>query len=95
MGHWRNNSRDEQQQESPMKIALSGLAAVCALVATVQSSAAQESFFNNRYCTQGGRGGSGMMDCSFNTIAQCRAAASGLGRYCVENPNWRGSRHRR
>jgi hypothetical protein len=77
-----------------MRIALLGMATVCALVTTVQPGTAQESFFNSRYCAQGGRG-SGLMDCSYNTMAQCRASASGLGRYCVENPNWRSSRHRR
>jgi Protein of unknown function (DUF3551) len=48
-----------------------------------------DSFFNKRYCTMGGGGRSGMADCSYNTWEQCRASASGLGRYCTENPFWK------
>jgi hypothetical protein len=67
-----------------MRLALIGLAAVvAALAAGVQPGNAQ---FNSRYCSQGGGpGSSGESDCSFNTMAQCRATASGLGRYCTEN----------
>jgi hypothetical protein len=31
---------------------------------------------------------SGATDCSYNTLAQCRQGASGLNRYCVENPDY-------
>jgi hypothetical protein len=80
-----------------MRKLLISIATVVAALTVAQSGHAQESFFNNRYCTQGGRGGSGVMDCSYNTWAQCQASASGLGRYCTENPNWRarGERRRR
>ena len=76
-----------------MRFILVGLiTALVALAVDVRSSDAQESFFNKRFCTQGGgdRGGSGMPDCSFNTWEQCIASARGLGRYCTENPFWRG-----
>jgi hypothetical protein len=56
---------------------------------TVSSASAQESFFNDRYCTIGGKGSSGLMDCSFRTWAQCQESARGLGRYCIENPDYR------
>jgi hypothetical protein len=69
-----------------MRILVMGILAIAAaLAATVQPSSAQ---FNSRYCSQGGRGGTGEPDCSYRTMAQCRAAASGNGRYCAENPNW-------
>jgi hypothetical protein len=46
--------------------------------------------FNAPYCSfGGGPGSSGEPDCSFHSMAQCRAAASGLGRYCGPNPNYR------
>jgi hypothetical protein len=73
-------------QMRKLVIAIATAATTCVMA---QSGHAQESFFNSRYCTQGGRGGSGVMDCSYNTWAQCQASARGLGRYCTENPNWR------
>jgi hypothetical protein len=77
-----------------MRPALIGLViAAAAMAANVPSASAQESFFNKRFCTQGGGDrSSGQPDCSFNTWEQCIASARGLGRYCTENPFWRGSR---
>jgi hypothetical protein len=65
-----------------------------ALMANAQSGNAQQSFFNERFCTAGGsgEGGSGTPDCAFQTLEQCVASARGLGRYCVENRFWRGGR---
>jgi hypothetical protein len=74
-----------------MRLALIGLAAVV-MTATLAApvAQAQESFFNKRYCSMGGGNrGSGLADCGYNTWEQCRESASGLGRYCTENPNWR------
>jgi hypothetical protein len=73
-----------------MRIALLGFAALIAtLTANAPSSSAQESFFNSRYCAIGGGGrGSGISDCAYNTWEQCLASASGLGKYCSENPFW-------
>jgi uncharacterized protein DUF3551 len=79
----------------PIRVAFIALVTVAAaLAADVSSSQAQESFFNKRFCTQGGgdRGGSGVPDCSFNTWQQCIESARGLGRYCTENPFFRGNR---
>jgi hypothetical protein len=80
-----------------MRKTLIGIATALTACVIAQSGNAQESFFNSRYCTQGGRGGSGVMDCSYSTWAQCQASARGLGRYCTQNPNWRarGSIERR
>jgi len=74
-----------------MRAALTGLVTLlAALTANAPSGHAQESFFNKRYCTMGGSDmGSGMADCSYNTWEQCRASASGLSRYCSENPFWK------
>ena len=73
-----------------MRFALMCLATAIAVLAPgVPSSDAQESFFSKRYCTfGGGRESSGASDCSYNTWEQCRASASGLGRYCGENPDY-------
>jgi len=70
-----------------MRLALIGSAtAVVALLAATSSSDAQ---FSRRYCTfGGGPGSSGEPDCSYDTFEQCRASASGLGRYCGENPHY-------
>jgi hypothetical protein len=74
-----------------MRLALIGLAVVIATVsADAPSSSAQESFFNKQYCAIGGGGrGSGISDCGYNTWEQCLASASGLGKYCSENPFWK------
>ncbi|WFU42090.1 DUF3551 domain-containing protein [Bradyrhizobium sp. CB82] len=32
-----------------------------------------------------------VIDCSYVSIAQCRATASGLAAMCQENPYWQGS----
>ncbi len=70
-----------------MRLAWIGLATLIgALTAGVQTGSAQHI---SRYCTDGGGdNSSGMPDCSFNTLEQCRASASGLGRYCTENPDY-------
>jgi hypothetical protein len=58
---------------------------VAALAAHVPSSDAQP----RRYCTFGGSDqSSGEPDCSYSTWEQCRASASGLARYCGENPEY-------
>ena len=81
-----------------MRLAMIGLAALLAAsAAAVQPGNAQ---FNARWCTIGGGSqSSGEPDCAFNTLEQCRAAASGVGRYCTENPRFgedqRGSRQER
>jgi uncharacterized protein DUF3551 len=71
---------------------LIGLAAlIAALAADANLAGAQESFFNDRYCSRGMgsfRSG-GSLDCSYRTWAQCIESARGLGRYCLENPWWR------
>jgi hypothetical protein len=83
-----NSPMDEQPQESHMRLALIGLATVVAVLAVdVPSSDAQ---FSRRYCTMGGSSqSSGEPDCSYNTWEQCVASASGLARYCGENPFWK------
>lgn len=63
---------------------------IIAMAANAPSGHTQESFFDKRYCTMGGDNeSSGVPDCSYNTWEQCRASASGLGRYCTENPYWK------
>jgi Protein of unknown function (DUF3551) len=73
-----------------MRLAWIGLATVImASAAVLSSSDAQHS---RRFCSfGGGAGSSGEPDCSFSSFEQCRAAASGLSRYCGENPEflWR------
>jgi len=75
-----------------MRLALMGLVtAATAWAAYVQPGSAQESFINERFCTQGGFN-SGVSDCSFHTWEQCIESARGLGRWCTKNPFWHGPR---
>ena len=62
-------------------IASSVMAAV--LAAGIDASNAQ----TRRWCTDGGMG-SGIMTCAYDTLEQCRAAASGNGQSCTENPQY-------
>jgi hypothetical protein len=72
-----------------MRLALKGLVMAAALTAAAQSGLAQESFFNDRFCTRSTGGElTGPMDCSFKTWRQCIESARGLGRFCLENPFW-------
>jgi hypothetical protein len=79
-----------------MRLALVRLVTIAAALSGVgvQSGGAQESFFNERYCSQttGSGPGTGIPDCSFHTWQQCIESARGLGRYCMDNPSWRGPR---
>jgi hypothetical protein len=58
-------------------------------------SAPAHAQFNNKYCSIGGDDeSSGDLDCSFYTIEQCREAARGIGRTCMENPRLQWDRLR-
>jgi len=69
-----------------MRLAFVGLLTVAAaLTAFVRPGDAQH---NSRFCAISvGDEGSGMPDCSFRTMEQCRATTKGLG-YCTENPSY-------
>jgi hypothetical protein len=76
-----------------MRRALTGLVMAAALTAATQTGSAQESFFNERFCTRStGSDQVGPTDCSFKTWQQCIESARGLGRFCLENPFWHGPR---
>jgi hypothetical protein len=74
-----------------MRFALTGLAVMAVAALTGSAHDASQAQFNKRYCTFGGSddSGGGLPDCSFNTWEQCRMTASGLARYCGENPHWK------
>ena len=69
-----------------MRFFMMGLATALAVLALSAPSGDAQTFFSKRYCTFGGNNNSGEADCSYNTLEQCRASASGLARYCGENP---------
>jgi hypothetical protein len=74
-----------------MRLLRTALVTVAAVLAIdVQSGSAQESFYNQRFCTRGIEGKS--LNCSYNTWQQCRESTPGLGLYCLENPFWHGPR---
>ena len=77
-----------------MRFALMGLASAFAVLALGVPSSDAQSFFNKRYCVFSGGGlpSGGSEDCSYNTWEQCRASASGLARYCGENPYYAESK---
>jgi hypothetical protein len=83
--------RGEMSKEALMRTTM--LALLIAAAAAMSASGptqAQESFFNKRYCSVPGGANSGsVLDCSYNTLDQCRGSIGASTRYCSENPNWR------
>jgi hypothetical protein len=70
-----------------MRLVGTTLVTVLVLLALGPSPGDAQFFSSRRYCTLGGSSdSSGEPDCSYNTWEQCRASASGLARYCGENP---------
>lgn len=57
------------------------LIAVCAVTAATPASARDLA-----YCIKGCDFGGGAGDCSFSSLAQCQATASGRDAYCAANP---------
>jgi hypothetical protein len=51
--------------------------------------------FNRPWCSQGRIGSMSPDDCSFNTLAQCRAAVSGTSRSCTRNARYEGGKKQR
>lgn len=59
---------------------------ITALVFGVRSGSAD---YSNRWCTDGeGMEEGGALQCAFATLDQCRAAASGRGMHCTQNPDF-------
>jgi hypothetical protein len=66
-----------------MQRALLALTAAFAVSAAVAMPAAAGGF---PYCIKGCDFGGGAGDCSFSSLAQCQATASGRDAYCAANP---------
>jgi hypothetical protein len=64
---------------------IASAALVAATAAGVAPSAAQ-SKGPKPWCVANGSYGAGSMDCTYWTLQQCRATASGAGGTCRENP---------
>lgn len=61
--------------------------AMLALMATGVLSAAMPAAARDLpYCIRGCDFGAGVGDCSFSSLAQCQATASGRDAYCAANP---------
>ena len=72
-----------------MRILAAGLIALIVLLSiSMQPSSAQNT--TRPYCIRDGSLGRGMWDCSYYTLQQCQASASGAGGTCWENPNYKG-----
>lgn len=77
-----------------MRLILAGLAASMAILsADVTPASAQNT--TRPYCLRDGVMGRGNWDCSYYTMQQCRATASGAGGWCTENPWYEGPRRAR
>ena len=72
-----------------MRHIIAGLAVAIALSAAFALSASAQNT-TRPYCIRDGAGGSGMWDCSYYSMQQCLASASGTGGSCWENPNYKG-----
>jgi Protein of unknown function (DUF3551) len=76
-----------------MRIFVAIAAAVIALLAVdIQPGAAQNT--TRPYCMRGGNFGPGTWDCSYYSMQQCLASASGLNGICGPNPFYRGPQNK-
>jgi hypothetical protein len=91
---WRIVSHCEiSYKENQMRMILTGLAAAIAILAVdVSAASAQPGGTRNPFCIRDGVAGGGTWDCSYHTLAQCRASASGAGGWCTANPWYDGRR---
>lgn len=79
-----------------MRLILASLAAAIAiLTVNVESASAQAGNPTRPYCLRDGVMGGGSWDCSYYSMQQCRATASGAGGSCQPNPWYTGPRPRR
>jgi hypothetical protein len=79
-----------------MRVIFAGLAAAIAiLTANVETASAQAANPHRPICLRDGVNGGGMWDCSYYTMDQCRAMASGNGGSCQPNPWYQGPAPRR
>jgi hypothetical protein len=78
-----------------MRLVFAGMAAAIALLAAdIQPVSAQPGGSRNPYCLRDGAMGRGNWDCSYHTMQQCLASASGAGGSCTANPWYRGGKKR-
>ena len=71
-----------------MRVILASLAAAIAIltVSAPQTASAQPGNPTRPYCLRDGINGAGMWDCSYYSMQQCLATASGAGGSCQPNP---------
>ena len=69
-----------------MRKVLIGLAALSAATAANMGPSAAQSKGPKPWCIANGAFGAGSMDCTYWTLQQCLASASGAGGTCRENP---------
>ena len=76
-----------------MRLILAALAAsVSILTVNVETAVAQPANPHRPICLRDGALGSGTWDCTYYTMAQCRATAHGAGGSCQPNPWYIGPR---
>ena len=74
-----------------MRLILASLAAAIAIL-SVNTDTASAQNTTRPYCIRDGGGSPGMWDCSYYSMNQCRASASGVGGSCQPNPWYQGPR---
>lgn len=76
-----------------MRLLLAALAAsVSILTVNIQSADAQPASSRRPYCLRDGALGPGTWDCTYTSMAQCRATQHGNGGSCQPNPWYVGPR---
>mgnify|MGYP001266354656 CR=1 FL=1 len=76
-----------------MRTVVAALLGVATMIAAdVQIAQAQFSGSRNPWCIRDGVFGRGSWDCTYHNQQQCLASASGVGGWCVQNPNYQPPR---
>jgi Protein of unknown function (DUF3551) len=84
----RRQARGRKRKDIQVSVFSPVLALAMAAIATVAATPAQAQTYDPRYpvCLQSYGIGGTFIDCSFTSMGQCAASASGRSAQCLENP---------
>jgi hypothetical protein len=79
-----------------MRRSIVALGALIAAAGIFQMPTPAKANIDYPFCRAGkGEGGYGTARCDYSTLEQCQATASGLGGFCVTNPNYNSNANAR
>ena len=83
----------DRRIRSPALPRIAGLLGCLVVMAALGAGTAQAQYQRAPWCAYLGSWG-GSYDCSYHTVQQCMATASGIGNICLRNPRYVGDPER-